>query len=294
MPLRDFALLLLVCAIWSMHTIVAKLVVSGMEIPPLFYAAARYAVVAVVAAPWLFPIPRPLWRIVLVGLLMGGGGFAMFFIGMKTSSPSGSAVVQQLGMPMTALLSVLILGERIPPRRFLGIVLAFIGAVIVMLDPHGFSLSTGLVFIAGSAFAGSLGAVVMKQTSGVRPLQFQAWVGLASSLPLIGLTALVETGQMSAAANAGVPFIAAVLFSALIVSVVSHTIYYGLIQRHEANLVAPLMLMNPLITVALGIVVTGDTFDIRMAVGTAVALSGVLLITLNRRHLEPFAALLRR
>ena len=40
--------------------------------------------------------------------------------------------------------------------------------------------------------------------------------------------------------------------SALVVSVMSHSLYYRLIMRHEANLVAPLMLISPLMTVALG------------------------------------------
>jgi drug/metabolite transporter (DMT)-like permease len=44
---------------------------------------------------------------------MGGGGFALFFLGIKTASPSSAAVVTQLGLPITTLLSVAMLGERI-------------------------------------------------------------------------------------------------------------------------------------------------------------------------------------
>ena len=99
MSLRDFSLLVVVCLIWAAHTIISKLVVSGMEIPPLFYAAIRYALVALFALPWLFPLPRPLGRTALVGLMMGGGGFAFFFSGIKTATPSSSAVVLQLGLP---------------------------------------------------------------------------------------------------------------------------------------------------------------------------------------------------
>src|SRR5918997_801874 len=103
---RDFLLLFLVCLTWAVHTILSKIVVSGMEIPPLFYAAVRYGLVAVLALPWLVPLPRPLWRTALVGFLMGGGSFALFFTGIKTATPSSSAVVQQLGLPIMTLLSV--------------------------------------------------------------------------------------------------------------------------------------------------------------------------------------------
>jgi drug/metabolite transporter (DMT)-like permease len=193
---------------------------------------------------------------------------------------------------MTTLLSVFMLGERIYWRRGLGIVLTFGGGVIVMWDPgNGFPLSGGLILILGSAFAGSLAAVMMKQIEGVRPLQFQAWIGLASVVPLTALTAGLETDQLTRAIEAGWDFVAALLFSALIVSLVAHSIYYGLISRYPANLIAPLTIMNPLFTVALGILVTGDRFDGRMAIGTALALCGVLIIALRRNHVMPLAAL---
>jgi O-acetylserine/cysteine efflux transporter len=293
MNLRDFSLLLLVCFGWAAHTIISKIVVSGMEIPPLFYAAIRYALVAVFAVPWLLPMPKPRWRILLVGFLMGGGGFALFFIGIKTASPSSSAVVQQLGLPMTALLSMVLLGERIQLKRGLGMVLTFLGAVLVMLDPNGLAVSGGLVFIAIGVFAGSVASVMMKQIDGVRPLQFQAWVGLTSVIPLSLLSVTFESGQLARASDAGWLFAAAVLFSALFVSLLTHTIYYGLILRHPASLIAPLMLMSPLMTVALGILITGDKFDARTTFGSALALTGVLVISLGRKHVVAAVHLVR-
>ncbi|MGO4571676.1 DMT family transporter [Microvirga sp. 2TAF3] len=284
--------MLLVCLTWAAHTIVSKIVVSGMEIPPLFYAAVRYGIVAIIALPWLLPTPRPRWRILLVGFLMGGGGFALFFLGIKTASPSSAAIVGQLGLPITTLLSVAMLGETIHWKRGLGIVLTFLGGLLVMWNPgNGFSISGGLVLILGSAFAGSLAAVMMKQIHGVRPLQFQAWIGLTSVVPLSFLSAGLEAGQLTQALQAGWPFVMAVLFSALIVSLLGHTIYYGLIRKYPANLIAPLIVMSPLMTVAMGIVVTGDRFDLRMILGTTLALCGVLIITLRRNHVMPLAAL---
>jgi O-acetylserine/cysteine efflux transporter len=292
MTLRDFSLMLLVCLLWAAHTVVSKIVVTGMEIPPLFYAAVRYGIVATLALPWLLPTPRPTWRIVLVGFLMGGGGFALFFLGIKTASPSSAAVVTQLGLPITTLLSVAMLGERIYWRRGLGITLTFIGGVLVMWNPSsGFPISGGLVLILVSAGVGSLAAVMMKQMEGVAPLRFQAWVGLTSVVPLAALTTGLETDQVNRAMQGGWAFLAALLFSALIVSLIAHTIYYGLIGKYPANVIAPLSIMNPLLTVALGILVTGDHFDIRMALGTGMALCGVLIITLRRNHVMPLAAL---
>ena len=50
----------------------------------------------------------------------GRGNFALLFIGLQTASPSMAAVVIQAGVPITTLLSVLILHERIHWRRGAG------------------------------------------------------------------------------------------------------------------------------------------------------------------------------
>lgn len=282
-----------VCLVWALNSVISKLVVTNLEAPPLFYAAVRFAIVVAATLPWLFPAPRPLWRFILVGLLMGGGTFALVFIGLKTASPSESAIVSQIGIPITTLLSVIFLGERIRWRRALGIALTLAGALTVMWDPRGVTPSLGVLLIAAAAVCGSVGAIMMKQIEGVKPLQFQAWVGFSSLWPMIALSALLERGQVELVAGHALPFAAAVLFSGLVVSVVGHTAYYGLIQRHEVNLLQPLTLMMPLMTIALGVLITHDRFDARMAVGAAIALLGVLIIALRRNQVMPLLLLLR-
>jgi O-acetylserine/cysteine efflux transporter len=59
---------------------------------------------------------------------------------------------------------------------------------------------------------------MMKQTHGVRPLQFQAWVGLSSILPLAILSALLEAKEIPAALDAGWLLVAAVVYAGLAVS----------------------------------------------------------------------------
>ena len=95
MALRDFLLMFVVCFVWAAHTVVSKLVVSGMEIPPLFYAAIRFGIVGLVTLPWLLPAPRPTWRMVVVGFLMGGGGFALVRLDRLTES-SGPVTVGEI------------------------------------------------------------------------------------------------------------------------------------------------------------------------------------------------------
>jgi len=293
MSLRDLALLILICLVWGLSNVVSKIVVGQWGIAPLFYTAMRFAVVLALTFPWLLPAPRPIWRILAIGVLMGGGNFALLFMGLKTASPSAAAIVLQLGVPITTLLSVVMLGERIHWRRALGIALTMAGALTVIWHPEGVELSTGLWLIVGATVVGSLGGIMMKQMEGVAPLRFQAWVALASLVPMALGSLLFENGQWAGAMAAGWPFVGAVAFTAIIVSVLGHTAFYGLIQRYEANLLAPLTLMAPLATIAFGVLITHDHFDVRMAIGAALAMTGVLIVALRRNHVAPLLLLLR-
>ena len=98
MKLRDFLLLVTVCLLWATNNVLSKVVISHWHVPPLFYTAVRFAIVTAVTLPWLLPMPRPAWRIVLVGLAMGAGSFGLMFVGLTWASPSEAAIVVQAGV----------------------------------------------------------------------------------------------------------------------------------------------------------------------------------------------------
>lgn len=281
MILRDFLILVAICLVWAVNSVVSKVVISTWDVPPLFFAALRFGIVVLVTLPWLLPMPRPAWRIGAVGVLLGGGSFALMFIALQTVTASAAAVVIQAGVPITTLLSVLLLGERIYWRRALGISLTLAGVLLVVWQP-GFAISAGLLLVLASAFAGSLGAVLAKQMDEIAPLRFQAWLGVTGFALLAPLTILLERDEWHRAVEAGWPFLAVLLFSALIVSVIAHTAYYVLIVRYEANMLAPLTLITPLATIGLGVALLGDQLDTRMIVGSAIALVGVLIVAVRR------------
>jgi O-acetylserine/cysteine efflux transporter len=282
---RDFALLMAMCAVWAVNNIVSKYVVSGLDVPPLFYAAARFVIVAGCLFPFLRPAPRPIWRLMLTAFLMGGGNFGLMFVGLKYSTPSTAAVVLQLGMPATLILSMIFLGERVRWRRGVGIALTFAGVVTVMWNPQGLAVSTGLMLVAGATLMSAVGVILTKQIEGLRPITFQAWVGAVSVLPMALLSAIFEPGQVQTAIAAGWPFVAAVLFSAVVVSLGAHTLYVTLLQKYEANLISALIQVTPLATIGLGVAILHDPFGPRLVIGSLLTVVGVLIIALRSNQL---------
>ena len=284
MPLRSFLLLTAVCLVWGLNTVVSRLVVDGMHMPPLWYAALRSLVVLVALLPWLRPVPARLGHVLLVTFAISGGSFALFFIGLQDATPSTAAVVGLSSAPLTVLFAVLILGERVGWRRALGIALTFAGVMVAVVSPSAWSSSLGLVFVFVSTLVGALGAVFLKRIE-LGALNLQAWAAAGSVVVLLPMSLLFEHGQTARTLEAGWPFAAALLYSGGIVSLGAHTLYFWLLQRHDANVIAPLRLMNPVFTIALGAWITGDSVGQLLLLGAAIAAVGVLVILVRPSRL---------
>jgi O-acetylserine/cysteine efflux transporter len=156
--------------------------------------------------------------------------------------------------------------------------------LVAVVSPSGWSSSTGLVFVFVSTLVGALGAVFLKRIDlGARNLQ--AWAAAGSVAVLLPMSLLLESGQMARTLEAGWPFAAALAYSGGIVSLGAHTLYFWLLQRHDANVIAPLTLMNPVFTIALGAWITGDSVGQLLLLGAAIAGAGVLVILVRPSRL---------
>jgi O-acetylserine/cysteine efflux transporter len=280
MPLRALAIMALCNIVWALNVVVSKIAIADLGSPPLFYALLRSVIVALVLVPLLRPLPAKLWQVLLVGLAISGGSFALLFMGLATASPSAAGVVSLTGAPMTVLFAILFLGERVRWRRGLGIGLAFGGVLFAMMGDNQMETGTGLLLVFLSAVVGALGSVFVKRLD-IPSIRLQAWAAVASVAVLLPLTLGIEAGQIEALSAAPWQLAACLFFAAVIVSIGAHTAYYRLLQQHDANVVVPLTLFTPILTIAFGAWLTGDAVGARLIIGGAIALLGVAIIVLR-------------
>lgn len=280
MNLRTVLILMLCNLVWALNVVVSKLVVDDLGVPPLFYACARSLLVMLALAWLLRPLPREVGKVLLIGLAIGGGSFALLFMGLETASPSAAGVISLSGAPMTVLFAMLFLGERVRWRRGLGIMLAFLGVLVAMGTPSGIGEGAGELLLFAAAVVGALGSVFFKRIE-IDARAMQAWSGLASALVLAPLSFAFEDGQFAAVAAQPLAFAGALAFASLVVSVGAHTAYYRVLQANDANLVVPLTLMTPLLTIAFGAWITDDPIGWRLLGGSALAIIGVAIIVLR-------------
>lgn len=293
MIFRDFVLLAAVCFVWGLNLVVTRWVVADAGVPPIFFAAMRFAGIALVLLWFLRPIPKNLGTLFLIAMGIGAVHFALLFQGLANAEASAVSVVGQLGVPFSTLMSMAFLGETVGWRRGLGILLAFAGALLIAVDPQSFSLSFGLVYVVFAALIASGAGILMKRMPRISAMQMQAWIGLFSFAPLFAVSGFIESDVNGWAAfiEGGWLVWAATAFAVLGVSVFGHGVFYTLIKKYEISLLSPLTLMTPIWGVVLSIALLGEVLTLQLVVGAAISLGGVFVILIRPNRAMPEAAL---
>lgn len=289
LPLSALGIMLFCNMAWAMNVVVSKIAVSTLGVPPLFYTVLRSATVVAVLMPLLLrgrPARLPL--VLLIGFAITGGSFGLQFIGLQTASPSAVGIVSLAGAPLTVLFAILFLGEEVGWRRGLGMALALGGVGLAIGVPSGSSDPVGLGFAFAGVLIGAFASIFVKRLE-VGAVALQAWAGVASFAIMLPGTLALESGQFEVIAAAPLAVTACVLFAGVVVSVGAHSAYFRLFQQHDANLVVPLTLLTPLLTIAFGTWLTGDAVHWPLIVGGTMAMIGVAIIVLRpaRRLSKP-------
>ena len=279
-PLSALGIMLFCNVAWAMNVVVSKIAVSSLGLPPLFYTVLRSAMVLAVLFPLLRHLPARLPLVLLIGFAVTGGSFGLQFVGLQSASPSAVGIVNLSGAPLTVLFAVLFLGEEVRWRRRIGMALALGGVGLAIGAPSGSNDPVGLGFAFAGVFIGAFASVFVKRLE-VGAVALQAWAAVATLAVMLPGTMLLESGQFEAVEAAPLAVAGCVLFSGVIVSVGAHSAYFRLFQQYDANLIVPLTLLTPLLTIVFGTWLTGDHIGWSLIVGGSLALVGVGIIVIR-------------
>ncbi len=291
MNFRDFLLLFTVCFVWGLNVVITRWIVSDAAIPPIFFAGIRFLGVATLLLPFLRPIPKQLGTLFLISFFIGSGHFALLFVGLTDAEASSAAIVGQLAVPFSTLMSMAFLGEKVGWRRGLGIMLAFAGVFLIAVDPESFTISVGLLYVAAAAFIASIGGILMKRITPVSALQMQVWIGLFSFTPLFIVSFFLEQGQMAAYLGGGWKVWLATAFAVIGVSIFGHGGFYHLIKKYDISLLSPLTLMTPVWGVVLSIILLNEAITAQLIFGSIISLGGVLVLAVRPNKTLPEASM---
>ena len=284
MTLRDRCLGLTVVVLWGLNFIAIRV---GLDhFPPFFFAALRFAVMAVPVILFVrFPKVRLKWFL-LYAFGFGFGQFAFLFLAMDLGMPTGLAsLVLQTSAPFTVLLGVLFLRERMVPAQVAGIVIAVGGIVLIGIDRAGnSSVGLGIVIpllltvLAGLSWAfGNIGSRLSQPDDALR---MTLWMSVVPPIPFLLLSFAVEGPSAGVHAFAtigtstGLIALAGLAYVVLLGTIAGSGLWTSLLSRYPASRVAPLSLLVPVVGITAAWLVLNEVPTIVEIAGAALVIAG--------------------
>ncbi|MCW5771920.1 MAG: DMT family transporter [Rhodospirillaceae bacterium] len=145
------------CIFVSMDTLV-KFIIQHNPAPQIiwlrFFVHAALAAAVMLAMPQLRPLVRSRapGRQILRSLLLLATT-ACFFLGLRWLKLADLVILTQASPVFVVAMAALILGEKVGPRRWLGVAVGFIGVVVIMKPGFGFQAASLFGLMAALLYA---------------------------------------------------------------------------------------------------------------------------------------------
>ncbi len=281
----DWVLFLLLGLVWGSSYLFIKI---GVETLPTFtLIAGRLAIGALVLGGVLLAYREPLPRdarmyghLVVLAVVNIVVPFTLITWGER-SIDSGLASILNSTVPLfTIVLAALVLhDEPITVNRLVGLAIGFGGVVILtsrsLGDGAGGNLP-GELALVGSSIAYASGNVYARRTvRGLRPM-VPAFFQVAIAFAVTAVMALVTERPFEIAPRPDAVF--AVAWLGLLGSGLAYLLFFRLLRDWGSTRTSLVAYLLPVVGIALGFVVLGETVDARILLGTAFVIGGIALV----------------
>jgi O-acetylserine/cysteine efflux transporter len=181
-PLSHVLLALAVIAVWGTNFVVIKLGLA--QLPPLLFAALRFALAAL---PLVFILPRPAvpWRnLAGYGLAIGLGQFGLLFIAMTHFiSPGLASLLMQAQAFFTIGLAMWLAHERLRPFQILAALVATVGVIVIIVHTDAYTTPLGVLLTLAGALCWGIGNSISRAAGRINMLAYVAWSSLFAVPP---------------------------------------------------------------------------------------------------------------
>ncbi len=265
-------------AIWGASFLFMR--VAAKDFGPLPLVEIRLALGAVILFPFLWSargqFSAALWlRLAAVAAINSAIPFALFAWGAERAPAGIGAITNAMAVPFAAMVAFFFFGEHVGLRRASGLVLGFIGVIVLASGRTGGGASVWPAAIAGTTAAllyGIGGNVLKRYLSGVPASAVASATSLCAAL-LVAPFAVVTWPHHSIPT---ISWISAGLLGVLCTGL-AYVLYYRLIQRVGATRAAAVTYIIPLFGVVWAWMLLGEALTPSMAIAGGLILSGVAL-----------------
>lgn len=227
--------------------------------------------------------------IALYGVIFGVGlwwvvNFAMF----NGLSAGLSSVFLQFSAFFTIVLSCFFLGEKINKIHISGIVIAFVGLIMIIHFSEESSTIKGVFFVIIAAMSWAVCNIIVKLTRPANMIAFIVWSSLFSAPAVLIMTVYVKGwgGVLSIPDDITVGSSFSVLFQAYITTVVGYMIWNNLMKKYPATEVAPLSLFVPVSGVITSYLFLDERLSVQQLISVIVVITGIFIFLNSARIIK--------
>ena len=274
---KDLLLALVVIVAWGLNFVVIRVGLDGL--PPMLLGALRF----VLAALPVFLVRRPdlPWRwLIAYGATISLGQFVFLFEAMANGMPAGLAsLVLQSQAFFTLAFAALFLGERMRGASVLGLLIAGGGLLLIGLQTGHSTSLLGIVLTLVAASMWAMGNVLTRKFGKINLMGLVIWGSLIPPLPFFLLSLWLEGPQRieHALLNIGTSSILALLYLALVATLLGYGLWSRLLSRYPAGQVAPFSLLVPVVGLSSSAWLLGERLSTLQWVGAALVMLGLLV-----------------
>ena len=276
----------LVAAIWGVNMVGMKVALNDTD--PLLFTSARFLLLAIVLMPFVKISTAQLQPLLPIALVMGIGHFYLLAVGISIVPGVIASVCFLLGAPFSALLSYLFLNERITPLQTIAIILATLGAMLPTLLLGQSDLQWGILIVILSTFMWAVGNIQIRKLKQLPVLSIQFWIAIITA-PLCFLAYLLQADAAPMLPQFTTSTMLSLTYVVLCSSILSYSLWYGLIHRHGMSRLAGFILLQPFFTLTFGYLILGETLTLWQLVGSSITLSGVYIYYQQSKPTKPLA-----
>lgn len=274
--------------------------VIAQNMPPLAGASLRFVLAVLVLLPWMYYAggfaqlkqwSAKRWLGMGIAGATGVFGYAAFFLSGLQHLPAGkAALVITLNPVVTLALAVWIFQERLNRTIVLGMLLAAVGAVVVISHGRPQDILHGAVGVGELLILGCvacwvaytlLGRVILR---GVDALSATAVTSTIGAVLLLVASLVVEgPAGLQAAVHSNATAWGALLFLAWGATAVAYAWYFDGVKALGAGAASGYITLVPVIGVLMSALLLGESIDASMLIGGAMAVVGTAVMNWGRR-----------
>lgn len=276
----DALIALFVVFVWGTNFVAMR--AAALELPPMLLLAVRLGIAAVAMLPFA-RLPRgQAGAVFLVATTMAVIHFGGAMLALQYIEAGAASLIVQTTVPFSALLAWAVFGDRLGWRRACGMAVAFAGVALIAGEPRVGARLDMMAVLLVSALAFAVANIQIRRLRPIPYMTLNAWIAIFGAGQAAVLSALAERDHAALLAAVSLPGWAAILYMALVVSLVAHGLWYRIVPRYETNLLMPFTLLVPVVSVGVGIALLGETLTWWIAAGGALTVAGVAVIVTRR------------